>query len=415
MLIYLALLIPIISTLIFYLWKKHEFKWWEFFIPIFGTLIVIIVTKLIFDTSGQKFDEWWGSSVITVYEEEPWNEWIHQTCTESYPCGTDANGNTQYCTRTYDCSYQADYGPEWYFKTDIGETVSCNESDYEEMLRKWGTPRVTVQKRKNHAANDRAVRSNGTKFEGTKVGQFSYVFKYTWDGKENNRVGFASKHKYKNRVKASDLSVFNIKVVTPEEAIEYKLFEYPDGPRGRDGLDFPTILGETIPDDIHDVYRAVNGKFGKSDSVRLWILVFPPGTPSVNASYQQNYWVNGNKNEIVLCMALDQNKKVEWADAFSWGKPTGITAAVKREALNYTFDDTGWLNYASWLDQNLQTFAKREFTEEFSYVKLKPTKKSIITIIILAILFSIGTNIWAISNNINDKPKRNWGYGYRIR
>lgn len=410
MLIYLALLIPVFTTLGFYLWKKHEFKWWEFFIPILGTLLVIIGTKLIFDTTGQKFNEWWGSSVVEVYEEEPWNEWVHRTCTETYACGTDANGNTKYCTRTYDCSYQDDHGPYWYFITDIGEKVRCSEFDYEEMLAKWGTSRVTVKKRKNHAPRDKAVRSNGTKFAGTRVGTVSYVYKHRWDFNDSTRVGFASKHRYKNRIKASDLTVFNIEVVTPEEAAEMKLFELPEGPKGREGLEFPVILGETVSEKIHDRYRAINGKFGKSDSLRLWILVFPPNTPSVNATYQENYWVGGNKNEIVLCMALDENKRPEWAHSFSWGKPTGIAEAVKTEALNHTFDNVGWWNYSNWLDDNLHRFAKREFTAEFSYVKLKPTKASIITIILLAIFLSLGTNIWAIKNDINDKPKRRFGY-----
>ena len=415
MVIYLALLIPIFTTLGFYLWKKYEFKWWEFFIPIFGTLLVIVGTKLIFDTTNAKFTEWWGSTSIAVYEEEPWNEWIHQTCTESYPCGTDSDGNTQYCTRSYDCSYQADYGPEWYFQTDIGETVGCYENDYEEMLAKWGTPKVTVKKRENHAPRDRAVHSDGTKFAGTKVGSVSYVYKYTWDRKENSRVGFTSKHRYKNRIKSSDLSVFNITVVTEEDADSLKLFKYPEGPKGRDGLDFPTIMGENVPKDIHDRYRAINGKYGKSDSLRLWILVFPSGTPAVNATYQENYWVNGNKNEIILCMALDRNDKVEWAHSFSWGQPTGIAEAVKTEALNHQFNDTGWWNYSEWLDANLHRFAKREFTEEFSYVKLKPSNASIITIIVLAFVFAIGTNIWAIMNDINDKPKRSFGYRRKKR
>ena len=81
MLIYLTLLIPIFTTFGFYLFFKHKFTWWEFFIPITSTLIVIVITKLIFDTANLKFDEWWGSTVVAVYEEEPYNEWHHQICT----------------------------------------------------------------------------------------------------------------------------------------------------------------------------------------------------------------------------------------------------------------------------------------------------------------------------------------------
>ena len=86
---YLALLIPIVVTAIFYFIKKHEFTWWEFFIPIASVAVVILISKLIIDTSSVKFTEYWGSTVTAVYEEEPYNYWHHQTCTRSVPCGTE--------------------------------------------------------------------------------------------------------------------------------------------------------------------------------------------------------------------------------------------------------------------------------------------------------------------------------------
>ena len=48
-LIYLALFIPIIVTTVFYLYKKHKFTWWEFFIPLIITLISIVISKVIIE------------------------------------------------------------------------------------------------------------------------------------------------------------------------------------------------------------------------------------------------------------------------------------------------------------------------------------------------------------------------------
>lgn len=420
MLIYLTLLIPIFTTLGFYLFFKHKFAWWEFFIPIASTLIVIVITKLIFDTSNVKFDEWWGSTVVEVYEEEPYNEWHHQTCTRSVPCGTDEDGNTEYCDETYDCSHQDDYGPRWYMATNIGEIIYITEAEYEHMKKLWETPRLTIKEIRNHSPRDRAVGSNGTKFEGTQVGKVSHFYKCEWPNVDSTRVPFVSRRIYENRVKASDLTVFNISIVDETTADSLKLFKYPEkGPRGNDGLYFPTILGGNISEDIHQLFRQLNGKFGVSDSLRLWVLIYPKGTPEVNAAYQENYWVKGNKNEIVICLSLDQNNHLQWVHSFSWGMPTGITEATKMQAISIeTFDHNGWVNYAKWLDENLHTYKQRDFNKEFSYIKLKPTKASIITIIILAIVISVGTNFWAIYNEINDHEEtgnRNWDSFVRRR
>jgi len=405
MLIYLSLLIPIFTTFGFYIFFKHKFRWWEFFIPIACTLVVIVITKLIFDTSNLKFDEWWGSTVVEVYEEEPYNEWHHQTCTRSVPCGTDSDGNTEYCDETYDCSHQDDYGPSWYMETNIGERVYITEAEYEHMKALWGTPKITIKEIKNHSPRDRAVGSKGTKFEGQRVGQVSHFYKCEWNNVDLTRVPFVSRRVYENRVKASDLSVFNISIVKEKDADSLKLFKYPEkGPRGNDGLYFPTILGGNVSEDVHQRFRQLNGKFGVSDSLRLWILIFPSGTPEANASYQENYWVKGNKNEIVVCLSLNKDNTLQWVHAFSWGMPTGIAESSKMQAISIdTLDNKGMMEYADWFDKNLHIYKQRDFNKEFSYIKLKPTVPSIITIIILALLTSIGTNIWAIKNEIDDE------------
>jgi hypothetical protein len=71
--VYLALLIPLIVTGIFYYFKKHEFVWWEYFIPFLSVLIAIVGAKALIDHSRVQFTEYWGSTVVAVYEEEPYN------------------------------------------------------------------------------------------------------------------------------------------------------------------------------------------------------------------------------------------------------------------------------------------------------------------------------------------------------
>lgn len=88
--IYLTLLIPLFFTAIFYYVKPRAITYWELLVPTSVTFIVIIIIKLLFETSAVRFDEWIGSSVVEIYEQEPYNYWDHQTCSRSYPCGSDS-------------------------------------------------------------------------------------------------------------------------------------------------------------------------------------------------------------------------------------------------------------------------------------------------------------------------------------
>jgi len=342
--VYLALLIPIIVTGVFYLYKKHEFTWWEFFIPIVGVLIATVISKAIIDHTSVMFTEYWGSTVTAVYEEEPYNYWQHQTCTETYACGTDANGNTEYCTRTYDCSHQVDVGPSWWAVSDINEKFNISEKDHDKLVVQFNTGKKIIDSHNNHDPRDGCSGSRGTKFEGKRVGEVSYLYQTKWGGQEETRKAYTSRHKYENRVKASDLSIFNIKMVKEEQVDSLGLFRYPEHKKSSlfgltNGLEYPTILGGNVSETTQEKFRRLNGKFGTTNQLRLWILVFE-NKPASIAQYQENYWVKGNKNELVVCIGK-MGAEIQWSYAFSWAHSADLTAAVQNEIMNlYTYKDS---------------------------------------------------------------------------
>jgi hypothetical protein len=306
MIMFGALLVCIAVTLVFYFIDKTKYLWWEFFIPIAATLILIFGMKALVDHSSVKFTEYWGESMVSVYEEEPYNYWHVETCTRTYACGTDSEGNTEYCTETYDCSHQDDVGPSWWCKTDLNNSYRLTEHQYDSIKVLFGRGRSIVDSHRNHSPRDRCTGSRGTKFEGKQVGQTSYVYETKWPGTDATRKGYFTIHRYENRIKASDLSLFNISVVTEEEADSMGLYKYPDiagsGWFGTgDGIYFPTILGGNVSKQTQENFRRLNAKFGVSDSLRLWILVFD-NKPASIAAYQENYWVKGNQNELVICI-----------------------------------------------------------------------------------------------------------------
>jgi hypothetical protein len=459
MLVLGSLIVVIIITVIFYFLNPKKYKWWEFFIPLLATLLAVIVSKVIIEKNAVSFTEYWGSSISYIVEEEPWNEWIYKTCTESYPCGTDSDGNTKYCTRTYDCSYQEDHGPKWYCITTIGEDINISEKQHDKLIKQFTTPKNIIKTRRNHSSRDWAVHSKGTKFENMRVGKTSNVYKTEWNKTDDTRQAVATKHKYENRIKTSDLSLFNIAVVTDQEADSLGLYKYPTL---KDNLNYPTILGG-VDEKTQDMFQKLNGKFGPTNQLRLWILLFE-NKPSIYGQYQENYWVSGNKNELVICIGL-KNNEIQWSHAFSWSTSSTFTAEVKNKVLDLyeyqiitknnktipipitddlknilnklnnndslfisTFKNINilpilgfdqdnilelkkshtpilseqtWLIFNNYLNNNLHKFERRSF-EEFNYVKVNPSRKSIIFIYIFALIISLGINIWATYNNIEE-------------
>lgn len=463
--VYLALLIPIIVTSVFYLFKKHEFTWWEFFIPIGAVLISTVISKAVIDHTSVQFTEYWGSTVTGVYEEEPYNYWHTETCYREVACGTDSDGNTEYCTESYDCSHQDDVGPSWWAKTNINESFNISEQQYEELLIQFGTKKTIIDSHENYDPRDRCVGSKGTKFEGKRVGEISYVYQTLWNGSDATRKAYTSRHTYENRIKASDLTIFNIEMVKEEQVDSMGLFRYPEHKKSSwfgktNGLEYPTILGGDVGEETQELFRKLNGKFGASNQLRLWILIFENQPMSI-AQYQENYWVKGNKNELVICIGKKGNE-IQWSHAFSWAHSAELNAAVQNEVLNlYTYRDsivvgknpvipltkdiqkkvlgkTGeklpevlpiknpmstdtiikvrsntpvlteetLIIYHEFLNKNLNRFERRSFAE-FNYLTVEPSKGAVIFIYLLAFALSISMGFWVISNEIRD-GSNNW-------
>lgn len=437
---YLALLIPIIVTVIFYFFRKNKFTWWEFFIPIAVIAITILISKLIIDTTSVTFTEYWGSTITAVYEEEPYNYWHQETCSYTTCTGT---GKTQVCiTHYYDCSHQDDVGPSWKAVTNIGEEFSISERVYDQLIKQFKTKRVIIKLRSNHDPDDYCVSSKKTKFAGKKVGKISYIYETRWNGNDETRKAYTSKHHYKNKIKATDLSIFNISIVNEKQADSLGLFRYPE--YNDDGLEYPTILGKNISSITQEKFKRLNGKFGISNELRLWILIFE-NKPLTIARQQENFWVKGNMNEFVLCIGKKGNQ-IQWAHTFSWALSNELTIDIRNKVMNlYQFKDTiikiqqppviskltkkvrrlnvsteikdstirikfpsyPVLNEITWdelykfLNKNLNKYKRRDF-REFDYLTVEPPTWAIIIIYVIAIIISVGINLWIIKNNFED-------------
>jgi hypothetical protein len=190
------------------------------------------------------------------------------------------------------------------------------------------------------------------------------------------------------------------------------------------------------------------------------------------AQLQENYWVKGNMNELVVCIGK-KGDEIIWSHAFSWTHSDVLTVSVKNEVMNlYTYRDSvvkrsmppaltkdvqkkvlgkasqklpevmplpqkqmtdtiykikssyPVLNektlddYYNYLNANLSEFQRRSF-KEFDYLTVEPSIGAVIFIYIFALLIAVGVNFIVINNEIYDesapenKKKRKNPYNYR--
>ena len=66
MIIYLAIIIPIIAIIFLYIVRKQEIVWWEPLLLIGSCAVFIFISKLLVDYSSIKTKEYWGSFVTRI-------------------------------------------------------------------------------------------------------------------------------------------------------------------------------------------------------------------------------------------------------------------------------------------------------------------------------------------------------------
>lgn len=126
---------------------------WEYALPWVPCLIMIPLGYTIGESIQTRDVERWAGYATEVRYYEDWNEYIHQTCTRSYPCGTDSKGQTTYCTETYDCSY-VDYHPEYWELRSTTGTYKLSQEEYYQFMSRWGGRQVFVDLHRNYHTDD---------------------------------------------------------------------------------------------------------------------------------------------------------------------------------------------------------------------------------------------------------------------
>jgi len=398
MIIFGSIAIAVVFALILIMFFRDKIVWWELAMMLIIPTAISFGSKAIVESVSADFVEYWGDEVVSVWEEEPYNEWISQTCSEQYACGTDSKGNTTYCTRYYDCSYQNDEGPRWYAKTKLGETISISEKKYDKWNVQFGGNRIKTKTITNYAPRDRCSYSSGSKFQGKRVGQYSYVWKTVWNGDYKTQVPVTTEHTYENRIKASDYSVFNYIAVSEETADSLKLFKYPEFKSNY--FNYPSVLGWNNKN-VQKSLQKINAKLGHSKQVRIWLLIHNTDNEDIG-NQQENYWVGGNKNELVINIGVDKEGNIAWNHIFTWSTSAGMVSNIKTYIESKEkFNEKNILDIENFINEQVVAHWERlEFTQ-FDYITVEPPLWLVILAYVFTLIVCIGISAYAINNNFD--------------
>lgn len=383
MIVLYPIIIALICCLVLWLTTKDRLKYKllpvHYLMLCLTSVVVPVVTYFIMLSFNISSTEYLGYYVTSIKHYDSWDEWIEETCTREVPSGVDADGNTTYTTETYDCSYCKNHPEEWYYIDNTGDQWEITEDTYKILKERWGTPEIFIDMHRRYYTKDGDAQE------------------HKWNGNKKDAVTLTVSHTYKNKIKGSK-SLFGFTEISKYEAEKLELFNYPEQKRIGKYLatDQNPILGVSVHDTIASKFKFINGYYGKSHQFRLYILFFKGKSLDIVQS-QRDYWLGGNKNELILCFGLDStDNKLLWTDAFSWCDRPEIEISIRQY---YSGKDSVDLNELSYVMEKYlkDGLWKRKEFKDYEYLNVELNGRQISWLIIITLLFNVGISFLFIN------------------
>lgn len=397
MAIWLCLLIPAIVVVALSVFFSHKMAWWEYLLQFGVPCLVILISKVTVEKVATADREFWNSYVTYAKYTEAWDTWHDETCyrqvSDGEDCTTDSDGNrhctTRYRTESYDCSHCDHNPPTWYAYDNIGNRYSIDQSMFEELCRRWG--------RRDFQELNRSI--NYHSFCG-KDGDAYYT---TFDGVFEHTQPVTVVHLYENRVQASH-SVFKFQKVSEEDIKKYGLYSYE---YGYGVFDYNPLIGIYDPVAANKL-RWWNAHLGDTKKVHMLVLVFTD-QPRLAGDLQESYWCGGNKNEFVLCIGIDKDRRMQWTKVFSWTEQDRLKIDVER-SIYMMFSAEGEDSVHRPVDLSLvvdsmatkvkRSFVKKSF-KDFKYLSVEPSGMALLVTFVITVVVSVGLGVLFVNNDID--------------
>jgi hypothetical protein len=378
MIIWLAICIPILTSLFLFFVFRHKTVWWEFLIPFGVSILAIFISKVIIDAANTHDIEYWGSIVTESRYYEDWNEYIHQTCTRTVGSGDNQR------TETYDCSYVQYHSEYWMIYTTSGESMNVNKDTYHYLVKKFGKKPTFKDMHRSHHTDD---------------GDMYWV---KWDRSKERAEPVVTEHSYTNKVQASD-DVFNFPEVDTMEVRLYGLYDYPEH---NNVFDYSGLLGSD-DQEAHKELEYVNGLVGPEKQCRIWILLYDYRTRQAGLT-QQALWKGGNKNELIVTIGVDDTLGVRWCYPFSWSESEIVKVNIRTFIEGKKLD---FMKTIPYITQQVKTSFERKQFVEFDYLTIEPSTAAVIWVFVIVILINVGISFFVVKNEWEEDSlyrDRNW-------
>jgi len=383
--IYLALIYPILASVICLIFFYTRIKWWETLTLVGAAFIIIFISDLIFGDYNYTEPEYWGNYVTKTCFEEEWVEYDHETCTESYPCGTDSKGNTEYCTRTYDCSHYDTHPEEYYVMLNDGRRIDVTKNKYWDLRKRFGTNTFVDMHREDYYDMSRSRCKDGDMYESCFQGEFEKI------------EPVVTRHDYVNRVIHSK-SLFNytevsdsLKKTLPSKLPPINPPYFADAVRG----DWYPMMWEA-----NELLQKYNGLYGKEKECRIQIILMK-NQPQSSGELLEQYWKGGNMNEFNIAIGIkDGYNRATWCRVISWTE----NQTLKIETRDYIMlqDTLQLIPTVNWVAKNIAEGFNRKNFEAFKYLKVDPPLWAVIMVHIIVLLMSIALAAWSVVNEFEN-------------
>ena len=402
MLLWSILLAPIIFIIVLYVVPNFRAKiaLWEPLVMLGSTALLIVLMIFVSEASQTSDTERCMDFVVKIEHHEYWNEWISKTCRD---CSTDSKGKEK-CGPYYDCSYEREHSPYTKIYTSTGKTYTVDEGydigglfssnsgsrqTFEKFIKQFNTQVDTEKKHLNDLHVNHGSNYDGDVFTIYYNPEVSRIEPVTWE------------QTYVNKVQASS----SIERFLPVDTFLVKSFGLLDYPKIHDAYKANSIIGENSRLDNYS--NQCNALIAKEKQLKVHFLIFK--NKSVKAGItQRQYWTGGNKNEVNICIGINDKREIQWCYIFSWSKKANFKVEIRDYIQDSKIlDDSTFKKIIDYSYDNLKkNFKRREF-KEFDYLNIEPPTWAVVTSYILSILLCLGLSFWITTNEF-DSDKTNY-------
>src|ERR1044072_565620 len=359
MIIWLAMLIPVIACVFAMKYGGKKFVWWEFLLPTIGSFILIAIIKFSTEASQLHDIQYRGGIITQARYTEAWTTWVKRRCSRTTYTGSGKNRRSH--TTYYDCSYCDEHAAYWEAIDDQGHTFSISEDKYNELKKRWSAIPQFVEL-------NRDIRTKNGLFNS--CGKDGDAYTVDWNKDMLTVETSTWETSYENHVQCSK-SNFNIKEIDDEKAKKFGLYQYPavDGYLQKVilGIDSLNFLQPQYKRGAEKMFEYFDGYYGPRRKIRVYILLFF-NQPINIATKQKDYWANGNKNEVGICIDVDKNTgAINWVVPFSWTENKRIAVDLREDISN--LKTLNFRRLYKVVEESNKSFKYRDFSK-FDYLSV---------------------------------------------